>query len=398
MNESPGKNASDLTATSGSRKVPTRPEESPPVEVLLLPTPNELVARLSRRVIGHDQAKRDIAVAAYNFLMGCARVDMCGGDLQTENLFVVGPTGCGKSVLFKTLGEILRVPTHYISCPSIAPNGYKGQDLGQHFDTISRSVVFEDFTHPTIVVWDEADKLADDGSLQGSYRRTVQHDFLTYLGGAMCGTDQDLDSTRILNIFAGAFVGLDDIRDADRKSVIGFQTTIPDSISKLPSLCPEDLIAYGMIPEFIGRFSRLTSLDPLDSSIMRRILTEAEGNVLARRKSFFAAHGIRLELTDDAIDTVVAMAMAHATGARSLRLIIDQALRGVEHRLPDLAELGVTSLVYDSEAVLGNAPPTERKCGQTVFLEPLFELRRKAASYANRQRKDPTGPPDLGIL
>lgn len=397
MNEPPEKNASDLTATSGARKVPTNAEEGPPVEIPLLPTPNELVARLSRRVIGHDQAKRDIAVAAYNFLMGCARVDMCGGDLQTENLLAVGPTGSGKSLLFQNLRDVLRIPVFQISCTNIAPYGYKGQDLTQHLDTISRSVVFEDFTHPTIVVWDEADKLADDGSLQGSYRRTVQQDFLTYLGGTMCGSDLDLDSSRILNIFAGAFVGLDDIRDTDRKSVIGFRSPIADGPKKLPPLCPDDLIAYGMIPEFIGRFSRLTSLDPLDSRTMRRILTEAEGNVLARRKAFFATHGIRLELTDDAIDTVVAMAMTHPTGARSLRLIIDQTLRGVEHRLPDLAELGVTSLVYDSEAVLGNAPPTERRCGQTVFLEPLFDLRRKAASYA-KPRMSRAAPGDLGIF
>jgi ATP-dependent Clp protease ATP-binding subunit ClpX len=397
MNEPPETSASDLTATSGAHKVPAKTKECPPVDIPLLPTPNELVALLSRRVVGHDQAKRDIAVAAYNFLMGCARADMYGEDLQPENLLAVGPTGCGKSLIFKTLGDALRVPVHYISCPNIAPCGYKGQDLSQHLDTISRSVVFEDITHPTIVVWDEADKLADDGSLQGSYRRTVQQDFLTYLGGAMCGSDLDLDSSRVLNIFAGAFVGLDDIRDADRKPVIGFRSPIADGLKKLPPLCPEDLIAFGMIPEFIGRFSRLTSLDPLDSRTMRRILTEAEGNVLARRKAFFATHGIRLELTDDAIDTVVALAIAHPTGARSLRLILDQTLRGVEHCLPDLAEMGVTSLVYDREAVMGNAPPTERTCGAKPSLEPLVELRQKAASYA-RPKKPPAGPADLGIL
>lgn len=397
MNEPSEKNASDLTATSGTRKVPTNTGENPPVDIPLLPTPNELVARLSRRVIGHDQAKRDIAVAAYNFLMGCARMDMCGGELQTENLLAVGPTGSGKSLLVRTLGEELGVQVFYYPCTSIAPNGYKGMDLTEHLDAISRSVVDEDYTRPTIVVWEEADKISDNGSLQGSYKRTIQQDFLTYLEGTMCGSELDLDSSRILNIFCGAFVGLDEIRDADRKPVIGFRSLGYHGTKKLPPLCPEHLIAYGLIPEFVGRFSRLTSLDPLDSKMMRRILTEAEGNVLARRKAFFAVHGIRLELTDDAIDTVVAIAIAHPTGARSLRLILDQTLQGVEHRLPDMAHQGVTALVYDREAVMGHALPAERTCGETLSLDSLYELRRKAATYA-RRRKPPAESADLGIF
>ena len=391
-------NASDLTTSANIRKVATKTSEKPPLEIPLLPTPNELVALLSRRVVGHDQAKRNSAVAAYNFLMGCARMDMHGGDVQTENLLAVGPTGCGKSLLFKTLGELLHnIPIFIFSCSNIAPYGYKGQNLTQHLDSISRSVVLEDYTHPVIVIWDEADKLLDDGSLQGSYRRTVQQDFLTYLSGTMCGSELDLDSSRILNIFTGAFVGLDEIRDSDRKPSIGFRFPLTNNTKELPPLRPENLIDYGMIPEFVGRFSRLTSLDRLDSRTMRRILTEAEGNVLARRKAFFEIHGIRLELTDDAIDTIVTLAIAHPTGARSLRLILDQTLRGVEHRLPEMARQGVTSLVYDSEAVIGNAPPTERTCGEPASLDLLFELRGKAASYAARG-KPAARLEDLGIL
>lgn len=403
MNEFPESKHSNTKASSVRRDISSTNEEESSADIPLLPTPCELVALLSKHVVGHEQAKQDIAVAAYNYLLSCARSDMQGGKIETENhLMLVGPSGCGKSLLFRTLGQILKVPLFYFPCTNIAPFGYKGQDLTQHLDAISRSVVDEDYTHPVIVVWDEVDKLSDDGSVQGSYRRTVQQDFLTYLDGTMCGSDLDLDSSRILNFACGAFAGLDEIRDSSRKPVIGFKSSEDDLIvgsgaKMLPPLCPEHLIEYGMIPEFVGRFSRLSSLEPLDSAAMRRILLEAESNVLSRRKAFFALHGIRLELTDDAIDAVMTMAMHHLTGARSLGLILDQVLKEVEHRLPDLAQQGVTSLVYDREAVLGHASPTERTCAKKVSLDSLFELRRKAASYTKR-RKPPADSADLGIF
>ena len=115
---------------------------------------------------------------------------------------------------------------------------------------------------------------------------------------------------------------------------------------------------------------------------MRRILTEAESNVLTRKKEFFQLHGVRLEFTEDALDAVVAMAMVHPTGARALRLIIDRVLRSVEHRLPEMAQRGITALVYDRAAVRGDVPPAERNSGIPVFLDLLFEVRRRASSYA----------------
>ena len=383
MNDSAGSDNQSPDRPAGKHKDPLKMRIEP-VNLPLLPTPDELVAMLSRRVIGHEQAKRELAVAAYNHLVSCAHSDLCGGKVQPEPLMLIGPTGSGKSHLFRNLGEHLGLPMFMIVCSNIAPYGYKGRDVVQHLDDLSSKVVDAEYTNPSIVVLEEVDKLCDDGSQQGSYRRTIQQDFLTYLDGNLCGTRGKLDSSRILTIACGAFVGLDAIRDPLRKPVIGFNTLHNGSplAHRPPPVRPEDLVAYGMIPEFVGRFPRLCSLDALDATAMRRIITEAESNVLMRKKDFFLLHGVRLEFTEDALDAVVTMAMVHPTGARALRLIIDRVLRSVEHRLPEMARQGITALIYDRAAVLGHAPPTERNSGIPVFLDLLFEIRRRAASYA----------------
>ncbi len=376
----------EITTDSNVESSSSNSEKLCSSKIPLLPTPSEIVAMLSRRVIGHEQAKRDIAVAAYNFLLQCASSDLYGGRVEPNHLMLAGPTGSGKSLLFRTLGKILRVPTYFFSCTDLTPNGYKGQSLTDCIDELSPNISDDGYTHPAIVVWDEADKLRDDGTMQGSYKRTVQQEFLTFLDGTACDSASILDSSRVLNIACGAFVGLAELRGAATKPEIGFQPMHKDPRDDRPRppapLRPDDLIAYGLIPEFVGRFSCIAELDPLDQNVMRRILIEAEDNALARRKAYFDIHRIRLEFTDAAIDAVVAQAMVHQTGARSLRLVLDHALRGVEYRLPELAQKGVTALIYNENSALGLTPPKEETGAICSDLDYLFELRKKAASYS----------------
>ena len=398
MNHKSEHSASTHSAIHGHQNVPSSDnEEIDASEIRLLPTPSEIVGMLSKRVIGHEKAKRDLATAAYNHFLNCAKHEVEGTPLSVadQNTLIAGPSGCGKSLLLKTLGQVLRVPVIHIPCTNVSPNGYKGMDLTQWISRISRRLVDVDDarTQPAIVVLDEVDKLRDDGSLQGSYRRTTQQDFLTYLDGALCGDDSEMDAAQILNIACGAFVGLDEIRQASvKRPVIGFRPHVEEPNSGnhtqgLPQLCPDDLIRFGFIPEFVGRFANITALDSLDGGTMRRILCEAEDNILARKKNLFDLHGIGLELTDDAISEVVAMALKNATGARSLRLILDKLFKEMEYRLPELAQLGVTSLVYDRETVRGTASPTQRIGSEFRPLADLLRARQKAGSYADWKMK-----------
>lgn len=346
----------------------------------LLPTPNELVEMLSEQVIGQNQAKRTLAVAVYQHAINCARADLHGGRVEAENhVLLAGPTGSGKSFLLRRLAYILHLKVFFIPCTAITPNGYRGKNFEHYIDSIAEESVHDDYTRPAIVVWDEADKLAlhNNQSDAAIYRRMVQMEFLTYLDGTRCGSDGELDSSRILNVALGAFVGIETLRDPSIKPVIGFQDPAATSPRNITELTPEHLIAYGLIPEFVGRFTRIATLESLGRHALRMILTQAKGSVMARRKSFFALHQIRLEVTDDAIDELVIRALAHATGARALRQVIDQVLRVVEHRLPEMAQSGVHTVVVDRSAVQGHTPPIEHK-GNPQDLSALDEIRRRA--------------------
>jgi ATP-dependent Clp protease ATP-binding subunit ClpX len=369
----------------------------------LLPTPNELISLLNRRVIGQTDAKRSIATAVYHHFLSCARSDLFGGRVEGENhVMLVGPTGSGKSLLLMTLGEILKLPTFHVSCTTITPDGYKGKNFAQHLEAVSEVLVNGSKTTPGIVIWDEVDKLSltgfgDQESVEQAsvYRRMIQAEFLTYLDGTKWGSD-GMDTARILNIGIGAFVGLDRIRSTSAKPVVGFHTAHHEHDPILEPIKPDHLIRYGLIPEFVGRFSRIACLEPLDHDSMRRILLEAENNVLARRKDFFALHGIKLKITDPAIDELISRALVHGTGARALRHEVDQVLRQLEHCLPDMAYGGIDALVIDRDTVMGSAPVREHNGGNND-LSKLLEIRLHAMGR-KRNLASEAGPDDLSIF
>jgi len=183
---------------------------TPSKRLRLLPTPSELIELLSKRVIGQTDAKRVLAVAVYQHFLACAKSDLHGGRVESENhVMFIGPTGSGKSLLLKTLGEILKLPTFYIPCTAITPDGYKGKNFAQHIEGVSDVLVDNGQTTPGIVVWDDLDKLSlssfgNNESVEHAsvFRRMTQTEFLTYLDGAKWGSS-GMDASRILNIGIG---------------------------------------------------------------------------------------------------------------------------------------------------------------------------------------------------
>lgn len=360
------------------------------------------MAHLDGRIIGHGAAKKMLAVACYEHLMQCATADLMGGKVWPDNHSIItGPSGCGKSAMIEALGALLGIPVLQIDCSNLTPHGYKGRDLSQYFESFAEKISDEDCTRPAIVVWEEIDKLSCfRDPVAGQYRAMVQADALRFLDGAVCGGDGYLDASRILSIGCGAFDGLDEFRDPERKPEIGFgkmarSRSGSGCIEPLPEIMPEHLVKYGLLPEFVGRFSRLAALAPLDAVAMRKVLVDAESSVLKRRISFFGLHGVRLNFSDDAIDELVSMGMAHPTGVRSLRLVLDRVLGEVEYRLPTLAAQGVRGIALDRRAVRGEVPPAERHTEDGRVSDSLLAVRRRAGCY--RGKIDPTQKDDLSI-
>jgi ATP-dependent Clp protease ATP-binding subunit ClpX len=356
----------------------------------LLPTPGDLIAMLDRKVIGQSDAKRTLAVAAYNHFLFCALAELTGWPVEPTSLLLVGPTGSGKSHLLKTLRECLGLPMVYLSCTGLTQNGYKGININEVLERLENELLEDGRTQPAIVVWDEADKLREFPHHHPVATRGVQQDLLTYLDGTLCGKAGQLDSSRFLNVACGAFVGLDELRKRRAtQTQIGFLQGPGDAdpAETLEPLSTRHLLDYGMIPEFIGRFASITELVPVDAVMLRRILTEAEGNPLAGKKRFFELHGIELRITNCALDEIVSRAVKMGTGARSLKRVLQSTLGRYDSRLPELAAKGVTSLTITAETVRGEKPALQNTGPAPPELVQLTELRKHAGAYALWKKK-----------
>jgi ATP-dependent Clp protease ATP-binding subunit ClpX len=356
----------------------------------LLPTPSELIGLLDKKVVGQTEAKRTLAVAAYYHFLGCALGELTNWPVEPTSVLLVGPTGSGKSHLFKTLRECLGIPLVCLSCTGMTQNGYKGVNINEVLERLEDELLEDNRTQPAIIVWDEADKLAELPNTHPVSTRGVQQDLLTYLDGTRCGKSGKLDSSRFLNLACGAFVGLDKLRKKQGTAPqIGFSTKTyhTDPEETLEPLTTQHLIDFGLIPEFIGRFSAITELLPLDSVTLRRILTHAEGNPLTVKQRFFSMHGIELIVTDCALDEIIARAAKMGTGARSLRRVLHHTLSRYDCRLPELAAQGVTSLTITAETVRGEKPALRNLNDNPKELVQLIALRKHAGAYAHWTKK-----------